>query len=366
MYVLLFSGIPLNTKSSFYWQLTLLNNGFNKKGIKSILVSPVPNGKIEFNNKVLDNILFLDYRDKHVLSLINNHPDAIILLGYPQEFSFLYENDENIPLPPIYLWAQFSKPPILNDFFKNRVNFVPLTERTRGYCIEAGIKNILSSIPHGIPLDIYYPFADRNRITLRKEMDLNGKFVVGTVAKNIIRKRLNDVIEAFSLASKRINSSFLIIKTDKEVNNAGYNLPFLIKRYGIYDRSKIILGDFERNKMANLYNSLDIYLQLSEWEGFGIPVIESMACGVPIITNDVQGPGEIVDGAGLIIESKGFIDESGAYLSYANVEKTAEALYKLYNDRKLRIKLSKIAINLVKRKYDIDKIIDRWIKIFQD
>jgi len=37
-----------------------------------------------------------------------------------------------------------------------------------------------------------------------------------------------------------------------------------------------------------------VYMNLSEWEGFGIPVIEAMSCGLPVLTHGLQGPGEIV------------------------------------------------------------------------
>jgi len=364
MKLLLFSGIPLNLKSSFYWQLTLLRDGFEKKGLNVSLISPIPEGKAEFNNKLIDGILYTNYNEENALNLVYDYvPDAIILLGYPNDFLFLTNISDNAKLPAIYLWAQFSKTPVLNEFFKSKVIFVPLTGKTSEYCSEAKVKNISKPIPHGVPLDIYHIFNEKNKHILRDKLSLNNFFVIGTVAKNAIRKRLNDVIEAFSMVYNKIDDAFLIIKTDKEINDDGYNLNLLVEKYGLLDRTKIICGNFTRSKMADLYNCMDVYVQLSEWEGFGIPVIEAMACGLPVITHEVQGPGEIVNNTGIIVNSRKFNDDSGAYLSYADVNQVAEALYTLYKDNDLRNKLSKKAVSLIRGNYDINKVVDKWMKI---
>ncbi len=361
MYLLLASGIPLSSKNSFYWQLTLLNDGLKSKGINTALISPVPSNKKNLDGKIKEGIFFTDYRKKDSLKLVEgNLPDAIILLGYPDEFPFLPELQNFIK---IYLWAQFSHPPSLDDFFSKRIMFVPLTEKTAEYCTEAGAKNVLEPIPHGVSTEIYRPLEKKQRIAIRNEMELNNEFIVGTVAKNILRKRLNDVVEAFSRASKSVENSFLLIKTDKATSDAGYDLIYLAKRYGIYNKIKIIEGDFDRYRMSELYNCMDVYVQLSEWEGFGIPVIEAMCCGVPVVTHNVQGPGELVGDGGIVVDSFEYIDDTGAVLSHADIPKVSEAFYMIHGDELLKTKLSENAIKIARNKYDISRIVDRWLEI---
>ena len=361
MSIFLSSGIPLNTKSSFYWQLTLLKQGFKRKGIDTLLISPIPNNGLERDNNFSDGIIFVDYKNDKILKLIKEHkPEALILLGYPDEFPFLFKS---MKLPVAYLWSQFSKPPVLNEYSRKRLIFVPLTEKTREYCIRAGVENILEPIPHGIPPDIYHPFDDVTKRNLRDSMGLKNKFVIGTVAKNIIRKRLNDVVKVFSMVLSSIDDSVLIIKTDKEVSKDGYNLPILLNSYDFSERVIILKGDYSHNKMTDLYNCMDVYIQLSEWEGFGIPVVEAMACGIPVVTHDVQGPGEIVNVAGIVVSSREYIDDSGAFLSYANVKEAADAIIRIYEARGLRKSLSKKAVEIVRDKYDMNIIVDKWIEV---
>lgn len=46
--------------------------------------------------------------------------------------------------------------------------------------------------------------------------------------------------------------------------------------------------------MPSLFNAADIYLHTSEYEGFGLPVLEMMACGVPVVVNNKASIPEIV------------------------------------------------------------------------
>lgn len=65
----------------------------------------------------------------------------------------------------------------------------------------------------------------------------------------------------------------------KELENEGYNI---VKRYA--DK---VTGIITNDKMPNYYNSIDICVCTSMYEGTPRPIIESMACGVPIISTDV-------------------------------------------------------------------------------
>ena len=366
MQIILVGGIPLNKNNSFFWQFTLLKKGFLRRNIDTLIVSPIPesdNFKSQLNQ---DNIKYINYKSSETTlffkqTLKKDSETYFILLGFPENFPFL-DDIEN--LSKFYLWAQFSKPPDLSWKIKNYLNFVPLTETTSNYIVKSGAKKLSKVIPHAITTDIYKMYDEVRKKSIIKKYGINGQFVVGTVGKNIMRKRLNDVIEAFAMASKNISNTILLIKTDKKVSEFGYNLPFLIERHKLKHAVKVITGNYDREKMAEIYNCMDLYLQLSEWEGFGIPVIEAMACGVPVVTHNVQGPGEIVNGAGIIVQSKIQRDDSGAILSYANIKEVAEAIIRLYKNKSLRDALILKAHELILKRYRIEIVVDLWLKLF--
>lgn len=65
-----------------------------------------------------------------------------------------------------------------------------------------------------------------------------------------------------------------------------------------------ILGYVPDDDLLLFYNAADVFVYLSVYEGFGLPPLEAMACGVPVITSNVSSLPEVVDGAGLLVNPK--------------------------------------------------------------
>lgn len=61
------------------------------------------------------------------------------------------------------------------------------------------------------------------------------------------------------------------------------------------------LGYVPQEDLPLVYNLASLFVYPTIYEGFGLPALEAMACGVPVITSDVSSLPEIVDGAGLLI-----------------------------------------------------------------
>jgi glycosyltransferase involved in cell wall biosynthesis len=99
----------------------------------------------------------------------------------------------------------------------------------------------------------------------------------------------------------------------------------------------IIFIDFVLEEdLALLYNSAFIFLYPSLYEGFGIPPLEAMACGVPVITSNTTSIPEIVGDAALLINPQ-------------NGEELKEALLKIMNDKNLRNTLISRGFEQVKK-----------------
>ncbi len=78
-------------------------------------------------------------------------------------------------------------------------------------------------------------------------------------------------------------------------------------------------------EMCELYYNADVYVNSTWYEGFGLPTIEAMACGVPVVQVDNQGLDGIVDDG-----------QNCLMVPPQNPERMAEALEKLIQDKKLR------------------------------
>ncbi|MFH0753605.1 MAG: glycosyltransferase family 1 protein [Candidatus Omnitrophota bacterium] len=64
----------------------------------------------------------------------------------------------------------------------------------------------------------------------------------------------------------------------------------------------IFLGYVENNDLKMLYNAADVFAFPSLWEGFGIPPLEAMHCGCPVIVSNIPALSEVVGDAGLKVD----------------------------------------------------------------
>ncbi len=102
------------------------------------------------------------------------------------------------------------------------------------------------------------------------------------------------------------------------------------------------------------YLESSIYVMSSRFEGFGMVLIEAMACGVPCVSfNCPFGPSDIITN-----EVNGFLVENG------DSNALAEKLNLLIKDEELRIKMGKLAKENVKR-FLPENIMLQWDELFK-
>ena len=103
------------------------------------------------------------------------------------------------------------------------------------------------------------------------------------------------------------------------------------------------------------YLESSIFLLTSRFEGFGMVLIEAMACGVPVVSFDCPwGPADIISDG-----------EDGFLVEYMNVNEAANKVCKLIESPELRIKMGTTARMNVQR-YKRDEIMKQWISLFNE
>ena len=116
--------------------------------------------------------------------------------------------------------------------------------------------------------------------------------------------------------------------------------------------------------MVKLYNSADVLLHCTGGEGFGMPLIEAQACGVPVITTEYAAAPEQV-GAGLTVKADdyGIFNTPGARRAFTSIDGMGKALTKIMNADSE--KLSRRARRFAMR-YEWSTIMDKYFKPFLD
>jgi glycosyltransferase involved in cell wall biosynthesis len=105
---------------------------------------------------------------------------------------------------------------------------------------------------------------------------------------------------------------------------------------------------------------MDIYVHTAEWEGFGIPVLEAMACGIPVVAPPTQGPGEIVPYTEWMVWGSGVVKDGKTVLRWVNPEAVASALEHALKHPDLRTAAAGMGRRTAVARYDSRIVASLW------
>ena len=180
------------------------------------------------------------------------------------------------------------------------------------------------------------------------------------VGANSFRKRFDRILESFALFSRTVEGAFLLLKTDRLISREGVDLDSMAEKLGIGSCVRFMTEELSEAKLRDLYGSMDVLLNLSEWEGFCLPAVEAMACGVPVITHPVQGTSESVPYPELLVAGSEPYIEGGTVLLQAQPEEAARVLQRAVDRPSLLARLSAQGRAEVQRSFDIRRVAERW------
>jgi len=169
---------------------------------------------------------------------------------------------------------------------------------------------------------LYKMIDDRNKIgEVLGKYGIAGPYLlyIGRIEK---KKNIPALIEAFAIMrehNKNIRHKLILI------GDASYGYDetnYMIEEFGL-DKEVIMPGWIPEEEVPYFYSGADAFVFPSRYEGFGIPLLQAMACEVPIAASCVSSIPEIVDEAALPFDPY-------------NVRSMARALEKIIDDRQLR------------------------------
>jgi glycosyltransferase involved in cell wall biosynthesis len=100
------------------------------------------------------------------------------------------------------------------------------------------------------------------------------------------------IIEAFAAAAERDERLVLVHRVD-----GAPEIERMARAMGVYERIHWLRG-LSQADLVTLMQAARVFLQPSRYEGFGIPVLEAMSCGTPVIASDIPALTEVMSGAG--------------------------------------------------------------------
>lgn len=340
--------------------------------------------------KVLSNKRHIFGKDSLVDSFNEFNPDVLITLGDFWMLTYLLNEDyQKILKEKNIKWIWYLPvdcnyvPRHFIEIAKSPDLIISMAKHGEKALNDVGINNVY--IPHGVDLDVFVPAPKEVKEELRRKNNLGGYFVIGTVSRNQDRKQFPRLVKAFANFAKDKDDVKLFFHCDpydpanmaKGFNNDAY--PILINSIQHYDVTKkvVFTGNFKSftcgvslKELCSIYNIFDIHAMSTSGEGFGLPIIESIACGIPNVMTNYTTAQELVEGRGEVVKVKDYIFGTyGTQRAIIDTNDMADKFQMLYDDWKNGSKLlndySNKCIEKAKE-YSWDVVVEKWKEVINN
>jgi glycosyltransferase involved in cell wall biosynthesis len=264
-------------------------------------------------------------------------------------------------------------PPVLTAL--NHEKITPIAMSQFGFKWMQDFKLDPLYVPHGVDTNLFKPRPEI-RDKVRDELGIpRDAFLVGMVAANraspiLPRKGFSQAFDAFAQFASKHKDAWLYVHADATEGQKGIDLDVLAKalktmidfplehiRFPPLDTWKL---GFPKAGMANLYQAFDVLLNPSLGEGFGIPIIEAQASGVPVITSDHSSMTELTQAGWLVTGDRLWDPAQQSWLilpTIASIGNALEAAYEKRGNKELREGAREFAMM-----YDADRVtLDYWM-----
>lgn len=133
------------------------------------------------------------------------------------------------------------------------------------------------------------------------------------ISSETSRKNVDGLIKAFyQLKTKDKFSDVKLLKAGNPQYQRDRKKSLKLIRQLDLQKDIVFLGYVPEEDLPKLYNIAELFVFPSFYEGFGLPVLEAMACGTPVITSRVSSLPEIVGDAGIMVNPDNIGDLAGA------------------------------------------------------
>jgi glycosyltransferase involved in cell wall biosynthesis len=219
---------------------------------------------------MISNLQVLWEPDVMVVALDTHHQEPLVYqtthLGIPYVGIMPVEAD-----PLCFSWSmvmqQMSKVFIISDFGTKQA-------------VAAGVQ--AEHLVVGVDTDFWRPAEKEEKESILETLGLQDRFVVLTVADNQERKNLSKAMDIIA-SYKEIDPSVFWMLVTREHAAIGWKLRDYADEVGITENIMIFERGIPEEQIRDLFFAADAFLLTSKAEGLGMPILEALACEVPVV-----------------------------------------------------------------------------------
>jgi glycosyltransferase involved in cell wall biosynthesis len=124
------------------------------------------------------------------------------------------------------------------------------------------------------------------------------------VGRVIPNKRIDDVIRSFAFYQRHLDASSRLLLVGDYRGHERYQRRLLELIDDLRVRNVVLTGHVAQEDLLAYYEVADVFVCLSEHEGYCVPLVEAMDAGVPVIAYDAGAVAETLDGGGVLLREK--------------------------------------------------------------
>jgi len=204
--------------------------------------------------------------------------------------------------------------PLIQYALKGSDKIISVCEGLKADMVEMGIKGeMIKVIPNGIDVR-KFAVLGREKMRIKLEIPVGAKIIL-SVGGLIKRKGFDLLITAFSKVIQKDKDLRLYIIGEGPERSS---LQKIIDNYRL-EKTVRLVGHVPNDDLASWYSAADVFCLTSSREGWANVLMESLACGTPVVATNVYGAPEIVTNSnvGILVErsiesvAKGLVDALG-------------------------------------------------------
>ena len=206
-------------------------------------------------------------------------------------------------------------------------------------------------VTHLAASDFFYPCREIDTLSrIREKYGIpDGPYILSLCTLEP-RKNISQVIRSFVqlVAQERLNDLSLVL-----VGTKGWDFDGIfneIDKGGIGDRI-IVTGYVPDADLAPLYSGAMMFAYVSHYEGFGLPPLEAMQCGVPVVTSNTSSLPEVVGTAGIMVAPD-------------DTDTLCHEMLRLYRSEQVRQEMSHDSL-LQARKFSWERCAEETIAVYR-
>lgn len=220
-----------------------------------------------------------------------------VITVYDLMYKYYQENFSNCisPLKVRYFQKNFEKA------IQKADGIIAISEYTskeiqKYFCVDAAKIHVV----YGGVSEQYIGRSVSNEVISRQGI-MNGIKYILTVKSTFPHKNLHSVIESFVLSKRKYNLThkLIIVGVPGKVHDLFLNEINAVQ----FKEDIVYIENASEDELISLYKNADLFMFLSLNEGFGLPVIEAMASGVPVICSNRASLPEVAGDAAYIVDA---------------------------------------------------------------